>query len=51
MKKTWNNAEITELNIQATAGGGDPAVEGDGVWVQINGVNYEKGVPREGAES
>lgn len=34
MKKTWENAKIEELVIEATAHGGDTQSAHDGVWQQ-----------------
>lgn len=36
MKKTWINAEIEELDIQATAGGTLPNEDYDGPWQQLD---------------
>lgn len=34
MKKTWTDAVVEELVIEATAGGGKQQTEHDGVWSQ-----------------
>ena len=36
MKKTWVNAAIEELDIQATAGGEHPNDDFDGPWQQLD---------------
>ena len=41
--KTWINAEMEELNIQATAGADVKGEDFDGTWVQINGKWYMPG--------
>ncbi len=43
MKKTWENADVEELVIGATANGQEPNDDFDGDWVSINGLWYRPG--------
>lgn len=43
MKKTWENATVEELVIEATANGAAPSDDFDGDWTQINGLWYRPG--------
>lgn len=43
MKKVWENAEVEELVIGATANGQAPSDDFDGDWVSINGKWYRPG--------
>lgn len=41
MKKTWSDAVVEELVIEATAGGGTQVTEHDGVYAQYDGMMWE----------
>ena len=41
MKKTWTDAAVEELVIEATAGGGSNSTKHDGVWAEYDGQKWE----------
>ena len=49
MKKTWEDAKVEELVIEATAGGGNDTTRHDGTWIDRDGLPYE-GCPTHSAQ-
>ena len=41
MKKTWENAVVEELVIEATAGGGNSETKHDAVYAEFDGKLWE----------